>query len=288
MHYISFNYSSLHRFRQAILVSYMVNAGQDLYSYLKRAGAEPWLDKVNLVLGDNWERELKDAVLAADAFVVCLRPGFDEIGFRQREVRWAMEALELRPPGRGFIIPLIIEPCELPEWCRPFHAGSDRSRPTRFDEVLRAIEKHCNWKSSTDPVAIDESESEEPQELPRPGPVDLELYDRRLRIYKALQKLIQGVLRDATVTLNQLAEFIKDTNEARFLFDRNLSDYLDEVHKQAVRLRYANQRLSGPNRPVGEECSELDEEQARIFTWFEKEYSENARERFSRYLSVEP
>ncbi|MFH0981569.1 MAG: toll/interleukin-1 receptor domain-containing protein [Planctomycetota bacterium] len=115
----------------------------DLYDYLVAAGANPWLDRKDLVLGDNWEDEIKKAVTTADVFVVCLRSGFDEIGFRQKEVRWAKEALKLRPPGRGFIVPFMLEACGLPEWCKPLHAGADLSKPTHMAEVARAIEKHC-------------------------------------------------------------------------------------------------------------------------------------------------
>ncbi len=121
------------------------DAGQadELYMKLKAAGANPWLDKRCLKLGDEWEHEIKNAVATADAMIVCLRLGFDEIGFRQKEVRWGIEALQLRPPGRGFIIPFITEPCDLPSWCAPFHAGSDLSQPTAIKDVITAIEKLC-------------------------------------------------------------------------------------------------------------------------------------------------
>ncbi len=123
-----------------------------LFRHLDMAGAEPWLDKRNLALGDDWESEIKKAVAQADVFVVCLRRGFDDIGFRQQEVRWAIEALQKRPPGRGFIIPFILEPCELPAWCEPFHAGSDLSRPTGYAELLQAVEKHSGKQlCPTDP-----------------------------------------------------------------------------------------------------------------------------------------
>lgn len=119
---------------------------QELFLWLKAAGADPWLDKRRLALGDDWKNSIERAVAETDIFVVCLRPDFDRIGFKHTEVRWAREALQLRPPGQGFIIPFIIEPCELPEWCKRFHAGSDLSKPTSLDDLLQAIEKHCNVK----------------------------------------------------------------------------------------------------------------------------------------------
>lgn len=117
----------------------------ELFDELESAGADPWVDTRKLVHGDDWEHEIKKAVAAAEAFVACLRPEFDNIGFRQKEIRWALDALKLRPPGRGFIIPFIIEACTLPDWCGPIHAGSDISKPTTVDDLLRAVEKHCSW-----------------------------------------------------------------------------------------------------------------------------------------------
>ncbi len=120
---------------------------QELFLWLKAAGADPWLDKRKLVLGDDWKRKIERAVAETDVFVVCLRPGFDRIGFKHTEVHRAREAGQLRPPGQGFIIPFIIEPCdELPEWCKKFHAGSDLSKPTSLNDLLQAIEEHCNVK----------------------------------------------------------------------------------------------------------------------------------------------
>ena len=117
-----------------------------LYYRLLTVGADPWVDKRRLELGDDWKHEIKKAVAEADAFVVCLRPGFNETGFRQKEVKMALDALQVRPPGRGFIIPYIVEPCELPDWCEAIHAGPDLTKRTKFEDLRRAVEKHCGVK----------------------------------------------------------------------------------------------------------------------------------------------
>lgn len=91
-----------------------IAVAEQLCDFLLSAGAKPWLDKRELALGDEWEAEIKAALRASDACVVCLREGFDQQGFRQREVRWALEELERRPPGKGYIIPFLIEPCGIP------------------------------------------------------------------------------------------------------------------------------------------------------------------------------
>jgi TIR domain len=118
-----------------------------LFRRLRKAGFDPWMDEHRLVLGDDWEPELKKAVMACDAFFPCLRSGFDEIGFRQQEVRWALDALRNRPPGRGFIVPFIVEPCSLPEWCKPFHAGNHLHGRTRFEDLVKALRKHFDCRN---------------------------------------------------------------------------------------------------------------------------------------------
>ncbi|MCG8408625.1 MAG: DUF4062 domain-containing protein [Phycisphaerales bacterium] len=128
----------------------------EIYQHLRAAGVSVWMDRHSLFLGDNWKEEIRKAVINADVFVVLLSKGFDEAGFRQTELRWAIKALETRPPNSCFIIPFIIEPISLPEWCQPIHAGVDLSRPTSFEELILALEKQIgvglhNVKKSVEP-----------------------------------------------------------------------------------------------------------------------------------------
>jgi HEAT repeat protein len=122
---------------------------EELYDVLRSVGADPWLDKRKLLLGDNWEREIMRAVEKSDAFVVCLSTSFNDVGFRQKEVRWALETVKLRPPGADwFIIPFLLEPCDLPEWIRPLHAGEIDTAST-VDQLVRAVAKHTNYVLET-------------------------------------------------------------------------------------------------------------------------------------------
>ncbi|MBK8915984.1 MAG: toll/interleukin-1 receptor domain-containing protein [Phycisphaerales bacterium] len=110
-----------------------------LFDLLNRNGINAWLDKKCLKLGDKIDVCIEKAVSQADAVVVLLRPQFEDVGYRQREVKLALDASLLRPGDRSFIIPFIIEPCELPQWCQGIHAGSDLSRRTGLDELLLAL-----------------------------------------------------------------------------------------------------------------------------------------------------
>jgi len=122
----------------------------EIYQILKKWGVDPWLDSRKLVLGDEWEPSNEKAIRKADLFLVLLRPGFDEVGFRQKEIRLALQVKELRPMGRGFIVPFVIETCEIPEWCQPFYAGKHASRAATIQELHAAVIKHCQSRNVAD------------------------------------------------------------------------------------------------------------------------------------------
>jgi len=122
------------------------NKAYSIYKRLNKHGFDAWIDQHKLFIGDPYQIKIKQAVMDADAFVVCLRPEFNQKGFRQNELSWAEEALRERPRERGFIIPYIIEPIEphdLPYLCRNYHAGRDISKLTTFVELLEALREHC-------------------------------------------------------------------------------------------------------------------------------------------------
>ncbi len=78
-----------------------------LWSRLKRDGVDVWLDRENLQPGQNWEREIRKAIVTSDVVIACLSRGFNkQKGFRHEELRIALEKAGLIPDGEVFIIPL--------------------------------------------------------------------------------------------------------------------------------------------------------------------------------------
>ena len=142
-----------------IFICYMkqdFEAAARIYDFLLDAGADPWLDKKTLVPGDDWRREIKRAVDNSDACVVCLRPGFEKRGlkgFRHQEVRWAVQTLQVRPLGSAYIIPFIVEPCDLPAWCESIHAGRTDQK-SKLEDLLPSINKHCAAELSSGRVSL--------------------------------------------------------------------------------------------------------------------------------------
>jgi DNA-binding XRE family transcriptional regulator len=98
-----------------------VAAVRDLFIYLRRQGVDVWLDKENLVPGADWDLEIRKAVRGSDVVVVCLSKQFNQAGYRQKEVRLALDAAMEKPEGEIFIIPARLEECDTPESLRKWH-----------------------------------------------------------------------------------------------------------------------------------------------------------------------
>ncbi len=92
-----------------------------LYERLTADGVDAWLDKEKLLPGQDWELEIRKGVRAADVVVVCLSKVFNQAGYRQKEVRIALDEAQMQPEGTIFIIPARLEECENLESLRKWH-----------------------------------------------------------------------------------------------------------------------------------------------------------------------
>ncbi len=92
-----------------------------LYVRLTKDGVDAWFDKAKLLPGQDWELEIRKAVREADVVVVCLSKQFNQAGFRQKEVRLALDTAMEKPEGEIFIIPARLEECDNLESLRRWH-----------------------------------------------------------------------------------------------------------------------------------------------------------------------
>jgi len=66
----------------------------------------------------------------------------------------------------------------------------------------------------------------------------LNLYDRRYEVFDALMSLLAHIAQRVDVTDEQLYEFYRATNQSQFLFGKEISEYLEEISKNARNLQY--------------------------------------------------
>jgi HD-GYP domain-containing protein (c-di-GMP phosphodiesterase class II) len=114
------------------------NTVRDLYLRLTRDGVDAWLDKAKLLPGQDWELEIRRAVRESDVVVVCLSKQFNQVGFRQKEVRLALDTAMEQPEGEIFIVPARLEECETLESLRKWH-WVDLFEEDGYKSLIRAL-----------------------------------------------------------------------------------------------------------------------------------------------------
>ena len=129
-----------------------------LYERLKAKGYKPWVDKKNLIPGQNWRDEIPKAIRKSQLFIACLSSRFvSKQGYVQKEFRLALDTYAEKPPGSIYLIPLKLEDCEVPDVrFEPLGVGLrdlhwvDYWEPEGFENLVRAIEYQITQLQASD------------------------------------------------------------------------------------------------------------------------------------------
>lgn len=70
-----------------------------------------------------------------------------------------------------------------------------------------------------------------------PIDVSVEVFDRRVPTYRKSLEFVRTVVKDLKPRLQDIIQFASDTDEAVFLFDDALAEYLEDMYKRALRLQ---------------------------------------------------
>lgn len=114
---------------------------QGLYQRLKEAGYHPWLDKENLLPGQDWREEIEKILKDLNNLVlVCLScRSVTKRGVVQQEIKWALDMLDRMPEGAIFLIPARLEKCDVPDRLSHLH-WVDLFEDDGFDKLTQALD----------------------------------------------------------------------------------------------------------------------------------------------------
>jgi hypothetical protein len=107
----------------------------------------------------------------------------------------------------------------------------------------------------------------------------LEVYERRVPTYRTVVKFLRYVLQDINPAYPEIFKFVADTDEAQFLFDDLIANYLADISKLAVRLHAVAAMLARAS------TGPLAQENTEIVDWFSKQFQE-AKTRFAPFLQL--
>ena len=112
-----------------------------LWSRLRKSDIDAWLDVERLQPGQDWQHEIRRAILKSDVVVVCLSRGFNEQqGYRHEELKLALEKAKLIVDDEVFIIPVRLEKCDMPESLRHLHRV-DLFKPGGYKKLVQALQE---------------------------------------------------------------------------------------------------------------------------------------------------
>lgn len=124
-------------------------AVEQLYERLNYAPYEPWLDRRNIIAGEDWRRSIERALRAADFVLLCLsKRAVAKRGFVQREIRDALELWKEKLSDDIYVIPIRLDDCQVPDTIRQFQ-WVDLFRPEGFGGLLRSIRTGMERRQDT-------------------------------------------------------------------------------------------------------------------------------------------
>jgi hypothetical protein len=110
-----------------------------LYHRILNDGINVWLDAEKLRPGQDWQHEIRKAILKCDIVLVCLSRNFNkQQGYRHEELKVALEKAKLLPNDEVFIIPVRLEKCDMPESLRHLHRV-DLFETGGYKKLIRAL-----------------------------------------------------------------------------------------------------------------------------------------------------
>lgn len=128
-----------------IFISYAkidIQEVETIYDFLISENHEVWMDVHKLYPGQNWKLEIHNAIENADYFIACLsNNSVNKKGYVQKELKTAIEVLDLMPEGMIYIIPVRLEECQVPSFLKLYQWLDWYEKDSR-NKLLHTINSH--------------------------------------------------------------------------------------------------------------------------------------------------
>ena len=99
-----------------------VDVVSQLSEKLLQYGVITWFDEKDLLPGADWKLEIEKGIDRSDYILVFLSSNsVNKEGYFQKELKTVLECRELKPEGARYIIPILIDDCELPRAFRDIY-----------------------------------------------------------------------------------------------------------------------------------------------------------------------
>ena len=115
----------------------------------------------------------------------------------------------------------------------------------------------------------------------------LDRYDRRLKVYEEVRKILSIIGREAKASYEDLLEFRRAVSESDFLFGPEIPAYIDEIYQKGINLQYwsGEYRDSSQEKPEGYDHQQVVDGMHKELAWLSKQFIP-AKQKFKKYLDL--
>jgi len=112
-------------------------------------------------------------------------------------------------------------------------------------------------------------------------------YDRRLRIYEEVRKILSLAMRDGDLSTEALLQFRTSVSEADFLFGPEVMKYIEEIYSRGLNLWRWNEEYRTPKdaRAPDYDHKKVVSEKYKELRWLVGQF-EPAKQMFKKYLDI--
>lgn len=130
--------------RPAVFLSYVREDSalvDQIADTLRMHGIDVWLDRTNILPGDDWRKAIRHAIRDGAYFVACFSPAYAKRTrtYMNEELDLAVRQLLLMPHGTRWFIPIKLAACEIPE----LEIGAVRTL-----ESIQYVDFSTDWNSA--------------------------------------------------------------------------------------------------------------------------------------------
>ena len=111
----------------------------------------------------------------------------------------------------------------------------------------------------------------------------LELYDRRLKVFHSLMNFLGDNSRDGDCSHGRLSQYGAEIGESRFLFDKDITDYLEKIYTDAGNLHDLEHQIKHIETLSEERKKTIQDKRTKVFFWLFDQITES-QVRFEKYL----
>lgn len=109
-----------------------------------------------------------------------------------------------------------------------------------------------------------------------------ELFNRRIKLFDIISHYISDILCTGNIEQGKEAQFLRNTRNAFFIFDKNIEKYIEKIYAQSIELQaLCNLR----NSLSGDKLNNAINKEKQIKDWFIKELN-RIRPKFQKYLKL--